>query len=210
MSTLRISENHVQRRVLLYLLIASIAAIALGGCVHHWPVPVPYEYDQPKDAPTRHRYRFEADLPLPPCRLDKSSFVAHSDQCPDLEKLLKFLDQRASTMVQGGKTQNFALSDEMWALWQAFSDRSLLAQTNFPVNIPNIGAIAKADRYVPMDSCADSPPPGRTPLAFSYAGFWWTFWDCGGPPDPEAPLGGAPFTHLIVFQNYPDNAAEHH
>jgi hypothetical protein len=210
MSALRISANHVQRRVLFHLLLAFSAAITLVGCVHRWPLPVPYAFDQPQTALTRHPYRFEAELPLPPCRVDKPSFVAHPNQCPDLEKLLKFVDQRASTMVQGSKTQNFALSDEMWALWQALSDRSLLAQTNFPVNIPNIGAIAKADRYVPMDSRDESPPPGRTPLAFSYAGFWWTFWDRGGPPDPEAPLGGAPFTDLIVFQNYPDNAAEHH
>lgn len=210
MALLRVGVNRMRRHARFHLLMALCAATALAGCVHQWPLPVPFAFDQPETAATRQPFRFEVGLPLAPCSADKLSFVNNPDQCPALAGLRKFAEQRAQTMVQGGATQNFVVSDELWALWQALSDRNLLAQPNFPVNIPNVGAIAKAKRYVPMDSRAKSPPTGRTPLAFSYAGFWWTFWEDGKPRDPDAPATGTPFTSLIVFQNYPDHAADHH
>lgn len=189
----------------------ALALLALFGATAccgnaKWPVPVPYATD---GAATPRPWRFECALPLPPAAAKPSPSAPgpSSGECKQLQDLVNYLSMRATaTTAVDGKA--FAVDDELWSLLQTLTNANALKTPRFPRDVEGLSKEVRGlDTFATLDARDATPPQGRQPVAFSYRGFWWTFWlkKAAPPPNPDAGgefNGSDAFDDLIVFPEF--------
>jgi hypothetical protein len=154
--------------------------------------------------------RYEIELPItkPASCTDKNLTLEKlPDKCPPLDALRAFLGmhQGRITSVEG---RVFTVDKDLWKLMQALTDKNALSAKPFPEKAKMLPEEVQQLRISDaVDSRDETPPQGRTTVAFLYRGFWWTFWQKGPqeapPPGSVEARATPPFNTLIVFPEFP-------
>lgn len=186
-----------------YRTAVSLLALFAAGCpAKHWPVPVPYE-----KADDRKPWRFEVALPVSCEARSAAELEQNPLACRDLKALRDYLSVRM-TAVSSFTAGAFAVDDDLWMLMLALTSREALGVNRFPRDAAKLPkSVREVDTEEVLDSRDATPPHGRSPVAFLYRRFWWTFWvkDSAPPLPPEdggSAQGGESFDRLIVFPEF--------
>ena len=133
--------------------------------------------------------RLELKLPLPDeyAAATRADYEDDPARFPAWRAIVEFMKHHArKTADVTAKAP--VLDDDQWSLFAVLADDKALCGSDFPSAASSLPeSIRKYKGPVVVDARDDLPWTLRRPIAFSYRGFWWTFWlkEIDELPDPD-------------------------